>query len=195
MNRRTSPRPLSRPRPQPQPDPLRHSPPHAERLVRARTSARQWRHRTLGFVVLSAAVVVAAAGIAAGEDRPRPTLGIGARPATTTTPTREGGSAGGPAARDEPTPLDELPDLLIGDQALRGRIDLSSMVRDGDGYEVRVEGGRRARLTIDPAVQEQAQKLLARSRAPMAAIVVMRPDGRILALAGRKHGPPPAVSA
>jgi cell division protein FtsI/penicillin-binding protein 2 len=157
--------------------------------VRARTSARQWRHRTLGFVVLSAAGVAAAAGIAAGDDRPRPTLGIG-RPASTTTPTSEGTSAGGKPGFDARVPLDELPDILIGDDALRGRIDLASMVRRDDGFEVGVEGGRRARLTIDPAVQEQAQKLLVKSRAPMAAIVVMRPDGRILALAGRKHGPP-----
>lgn len=80
---------------------------------------------------------------------------------------------------------------LVGDAALRGRIDLGKMQREGDGFAVPIEGGkRRARLTIDPAIQEEAEKLLKRARAPKSAIVVMALDGRILALAGRKHGPP-----
>ncbi len=80
---------------------------------------------------------------------------------------------------------------LVGDAALRGRIDLDKMEPDGDGYAVPIgDGKRRARLTIDPALQEEAGKLLKRAKAPMSAIVVMTPDGRILALAGRKQGPP-----
>ena len=80
---------------------------------------------------------------------------------------------------------------LVGDAALRGRIDLAKMQREGDGFAVPIEGGkRRARLTIDPALQEEAEKLLKRAKAPKSAIVVMAPDGRILALAGRKQGPP-----
>ncbi|HEU5058328.1 MAG TPA: penicillin-binding transpeptidase domain-containing protein, partial [Kofleriaceae bacterium] len=85
---------------------------------------------------------------------------------------------------------------LVGDAALRGRIDLDKMEPDGDGYAVPIgDGKRRARLTIDPALQEEAGKLLKRSKAPMSAIVVMAPDGRILALAGRKQGPPSDDSA
>ena len=80
---------------------------------------------------------------------------------------------------------------LVGDAALRGRIDLDKMEPDGDGYSVPIgDSKRRARLTIDPALQEEAGKLLKRAKAPMSAIVVMTPDGRILALAGRKQGPP-----
>lgn len=85
---------------------------------------------------------------------------------------------------------------LVGDAALRGRIDLDKMAPDGDGFAVPIgDGKRRARLTIDPALQDEAGKLLKRAKAPMSAIVVMAPDGRILALAGRKQGPPSDESA
>lgn len=79
---------------------------------------------------------------------------------------------------------------LVGDAALRGRIDLDKMQREGDSFTVPLDGKRRARLTIDPALQEEAGKILKKAKAPMSAIVVMTPDGRILALAGRKQGPP-----
>src|SRR5699024_3146674 len=46
--------------------------------------------------------------------------------------------------------------------------------------------GRRAVLTLDPDLQQLAEKLLDQSRAPRGAIVVMAPDGKILALAGRR---------
>ncbi len=136
--------------------------------------------------MLAGIAVAAAAGIAAG-DKQRPVLGVGA--ATT----REAAAATvtEPADLDRPPlPLDELPDLLVGDAALHGRIDLSAMKRGGAGYEVPLEGGGRALLTIDPRLQSEVEKVLLRARAPMAAIVLMTPDGRILALAGRKHGPP-----
>ena len=42
-------------------------------------------------------------------------------------------------------------------------------------------------LTLDPELQEQAEKLLVEARAPRGAIVAMAPDGRILALAGSPH--------
>jgi cell division protein FtsI/penicillin-binding protein 2 len=79
---------------------------------------------------------------------------------------------------------------LIGDAALRGRIDLARMQREGDAFVVPLDGKRRARLTIDPGIQEEVGKVLKRAKAPMSAVVVMTPDGRILALAGRKQGPP-----
>jgi cell division protein FtsI/penicillin-binding protein 2 len=91
--------------------------------------------------------------------------------------------------------LDQLPDRLVGDAALRGRIDLSTMQRGGDGYEIELEGGRHAVLTLDPRLQGEAEKILVRAKAPMAAMVLMTPDGRILALAGRKQGPPAVDSA
>jgi cell division protein FtsI/penicillin-binding protein 2 len=189
MNRRTSPRPGQRQRPLPE------TPPRS--FPEERPTAHQRRHQRLGFAVLSGLAVAAAAGIAAGDDeRPKPALEIGGTSLEAAAKeTRDGAGAGRPDRLDRrPGGLDEvpleLPDILIGDAALRGRIDLSAMALAGGGYEVRLDGGRRARLTLDPALQKQALRLLALSRAPMAAIVAMAPDGRILALAGRKHGPP-----
>ncbi len=54
-------------------------------------------------------------------------------------------------------------------------------------YEALLKDGRRAQLTLDPGLQAYAEKLLAEARAPRGAIVAMAPDGRILALAGRRE--------
>ncbi|HTE55367.1 MAG TPA: penicillin-binding transpeptidase domain-containing protein [Kofleriaceae bacterium] len=192
MNRRTSPRSGSPQHPHP-------SPRRRVQLEGRPPSHQTIRHRRIGFAVLSGLVVAAAAGIAAGDDdRPRPALEIDG---TSVTPAASDSAGSDPAAGergsdrrsgglDQRVPLEELPDILIGDAALRGRIALSTMTEVGDHYEVRLDGGRRARLTLDPTLQKQAQRILTLSRAPMAAIVAMAPDGRILALAGRKHGPP-----
>lgn len=53
-------------------------------------------------------------------------------------------------------------------------------------YEAAVVDGRRAILTLDPALQKTAEHLLTQARAPFGAIVAMAPDGRILALSGRR---------
>ncbi len=50
--------------------------------------------------------------------------------------------------------------------------------------------GRRAVLTLDPELQRAAEHVLDLARAPRAAIVAMAPDGRILALAGRRTAEP-----
>jgi cell division protein FtsI/penicillin-binding protein 2 len=63
------------------------------------------------------------------------------------------------------------------------RLDLDRLERTGDHYEA-PRGDQRVKLTLDPALQDEAEKLLAEARAPRAAIVVMKPDGTILALAG-----------
>lgn len=81
--------------------------------------------------------------------------------------------------------------VLVGDELLRGLIDLRKMIRDGDHFEVPLAHGRRAILTLDPEIEDRVQYVLAQSRAPLAAIVVMAPDGRILALGGRKGGTGP----
>ncbi|MDQ3296475.1 MAG: penicillin-binding transpeptidase domain-containing protein [Myxococcota bacterium] len=65
-------------------------------------------------------------------------------------------------------------------------VDLDKITRDGDHYVAPLADGRKAVLTLDPDLQELAEKLLDESRAPRGAIVAMAPDGRILALAGRK---------
>lgn len=69
-------------------------------------------------------------------------------------------------------------------------VDLDKIERVGDHYEAPIKGGKRAVLTLDPELQPLAEKLLNQSRAPRGAIVVMAPDGRILALAGRRTEEP-----
>ena len=68
-------------------------------------------------------------------------------------------------------------------------LQLDKVELHGDHYEAPL-GDHRVTLTLDPELQEQAEKLLDESRAPRAAIVVMTPDGKILALAGRKTDEP-----
>src|SRR5258706_6007180 len=69
-------------------------------------------------------------------------------------------------------------------------LDLDHVQRVGDHYETLLTDGRRVQLTLDPDLQELAEKLLDEARAPKAAIVVMAPDGKILALAGRRTDEP-----
>jgi peptidoglycan glycosyltransferase len=71
-------------------------------------------------------------------------------------------------------------------------LDLDQLVLSpgGDHYEAPLKDGRRATLTLDPTLQAYAEKLLSEARAPRGAIVAMAPDGRILALAGRRGEPP-----
>lgn len=77
-----------------------------------------------------------------------------------------------------------------GAQALPSNLQLDKAVLRGDAYELDLDGGRRVRLTLDPTLQRAAEKLLAQTRAPRAAVVVMAPDGRVLALAGRRTESP-----
>jgi cell division protein FtsI/penicillin-binding protein 2 len=83
---------------------------------------------------------------------------------------------------------------MFGDAWLAGRVDLEQRTLDGDGaaarYVVPMAGGSKAVLTLDPALQTRAEKLLAEAQAPYGAIVVMAPDGRLLALAGRSSAEP-----
>lgn len=74
--------------------------------------------------------------------------------------------------------------------ALPANLELGrAVLRDGV-YEIDLDGGRRVRLTLDPKLQRAAEKLLEQTRAPRAAVVVMAPDGRVLALAGRRTESP-----
>lgn len=63
---------------------------------------------------------------------------------------------------------------------------LEKMERRGDRYVAPMSDGRTAVLTIDPRLQESAEKVLDMAKAPRGAIVVTDPDGRVLALAGRR---------
>jgi cell division protein FtsI/penicillin-binding protein 2 len=69
-------------------------------------------------------------------------------------------------------------------------LDRLTLVADGGHFEAPLKDGRHAVLTLDPRLQALAEKLLAEARAPRGAIVAMAPDGRILALAGRRSDPP-----
>lgn len=146
------------------------------------------RLRRFGLVALLA--LAGAAGIAAGDD-PKPSLGV------------KGGKSAASGSKEAiaAAPVDPIDAALAsrgkiqGDAALRGALDLTKMVDDGGTFSVPLPEGRRAVLTLDPAIQEEAQKLLKRSKAPKAAIVVMKPDGTIVALAGRMQGPPIVESA
>jgi cell division protein FtsI/penicillin-binding protein 2 len=76
--------------------------------------------------------------------------------------------------------------LEVKKPAALDTIDLDKITRDGDHYVAPLADGRKAILTLDPDLQELAEKLLNESRAPRGAIVAMTTDGKILALAGRK---------
>jgi cell division protein FtsI/penicillin-binding protein 2 len=83
---------------------------------------------------------------------------------------------------------------LSGDDTTTGDVVASlqlDKLRLEDGrYVAPLKDGRRAVLTLDPDLQKLAEQLLDQSRAPRGAIVAMAPDGRILALAGRRTEEP-----
>ncbi len=128
-------------------------------------------------VLLAGGVVLAGAGLL---------VSTGAGP---TTP---------PKAAIEGAPLESKPppqevaafEALAEKKAAPAQIDLDRIELVGDHYEARLPDGRRARLTLDPDLQAAAEKLLAEARAPRGAIVAMTPDGKILALAGRRTAEP-----
>jgi len=100
-----------------------------------------------------------------------------------------------PSASPESPPT--VANRTVGTTALADLIDLDqrTLATGDDHYEAPLKDGRRAVLTLDPVLQAYAEKLLAEARAPRGAIVAMAPDGRILALAGRRGEPPAPASA
>lgn len=131
-------------------------------------------------VVLAGAVAVACAATLLGH-RGGPSAEITGAPLA---------PAGVVAPGTPGAPLDAAP------AALADLVDLDrvTLAEPGDHYEAAMKDGRRAVLTLDPRLQAYAEKLLTEARAPRGAIVAMAPDGRILALAGRRSDPPPARS-
>lgn len=79
---------------------------------------------------------------------------------------------------------------LPADPALGVSLDLGRAVLREGRYEIDVDRHRRVQLTLDPALQAAAEKLLGQAKAPRAAAIVMSTDGRILALAGRRTESP-----
>ena len=96
----------------------------------------------------------------------------------------------GPSARIDGAPIAEAASKPEPPAATPDTVDLDRITREGDVYVAPLADGRKATLTLDPTLQTLAEKLLNQSRAPRAGIVVMTPDGRILALAGRRTEDP-----
>ncbi|MCP4444690.1 MAG: hypothetical protein GY811_04995 [Myxococcales bacterium] len=78
-------------------------------------------------------------------------------------------------------------DLLVGDVSLRGQVDLDKRRLVDDHFETTLPDGSLAVLTLDPKWQAAAEKVLSQAKAPQASIVVMQPDGKILALAAGRY--------
>jgi cell division protein FtsI/penicillin-binding protein 2 len=99
-----------------------------------------------------------------------------------------------PAASIEGAPLDQAktpPSPAPAPQQVAApdgpvELDLDHMELVDGHYIAPTRDGRIAALTLDPELQQLAEKLLDQSRAPRGAIVAMAPDGRILAFAGRR---------
>jgi cell division protein FtsI/penicillin-binding protein 2 len=154
------------------------------------------------IMIVGAVVVAGGAALVGGDDR-APSASIEGEPLVTasapiTMPSQSPSSTAAEAAReiaafealaDRPAAKDAVPPAP-GTAPLGTLIDLDHIERVADHYEAALTDGRRAVLTLDPDLQPLAEKLLDESRAPRGAIVVMAPDGRILALAGRRTEDP-----
>lgn len=94
------------------------------------------------------------------------------------------------ALKNRPGGVTEQARARLGDAHLRGHIDLMRKSAHRGLYQVPLDDGRAAVLTLEQALQERAEELLALAHAPLGAIVVMSTDGRLLALAGRSSREP-----
>jgi cell division protein FtsI/penicillin-binding protein 2 len=139
-------------------------------------------------ILLAGAVLVAGAAALLGNHSTTPALVQGA-------PLDPGRAPGEPGDRTDPgahglagiAPAATAPS--IADLIDLDRRELCAH------YEAPLKDGRRAVLTLDPVLQVLAERLLSEARAPRGAIVAMAPDGRILALAGRRSEPAARGSA
>lgn len=145
-------------------------------------------------LLLGVGLALGAAVIALGRDDDRVAADLGRRdlaPAPAAL-----AAAVLPTAPAEPAPPPSRPLLPVTTPPPRPApdgspmVDLARMELHGDRYLAPMTDGRMAVLTIDPAIQAVAEKVLRRARAPRGAIVVTHPDGRILALAGRRTEDP-----
>ena len=155
-----------------------------------------------GAAVVTAAMITSHGGLgsrsSASVGTPGPSLAVvGAPLVAPSAPSAPAPAAAAPVvAAPVPAPAAapagasiDLANPLVGDASL-GAIDLDAIELHGDHYEIALAGGRRAILTLDPAIQSAAEKTLARSKAPVGAIAVVATDGRVLALAGRRSKDP-----
>jgi peptidoglycan glycosyltransferase len=160
----------------------------ARRSMFAKKPRRRRRTVAAGGMLIAGTAILLAAGY--GPSSPSPRASIAGAPLTGASPAEVAAFAAladktplpGQAARPAaPADVTRLPDL---DKIL------DKISRQGDEYVATLADGRRATLTLDPRLQEAAERLLDAARAPRAAIVAMTPDGKILALAGRRASDP-----
>ncbi|MGE0550456.1 MAG: penicillin-binding transpeptidase domain-containing protein [Kofleriaceae bacterium] len=151
------------------------------------------------LLLLAGAAVVSTGAALLSDDEPTAASLGGApltapAPLTTPAPATLAAGASPPSPSAPPTPAPpqaSAPATSAGvTRPIAGALDLDRIERVGDHYEAPTANGRRAVLTLDPELQPLAEKLLDQSRAPRGAIVVMAPDGRVLALAGRRTEDP-----
>src|SRR5689334_17266847 len=90
-----------------------------------------------------------------------------------------------------------MPRAALGARVPAPRVLLDELTVDDGGATAPVEGGGTAALTLDPALQRAATRLLAAARPASGAIVAIDPRrGEILAWAGvRGTAPAPSVVA
>ncbi|MEZ4400484.1 MAG: penicillin-binding transpeptidase domain-containing protein [Kofleriaceae bacterium] len=151
-------------------------------------------------LVLGVGVALAAAVLALGRDEDRVAANLGrsdvanAAPAELAAPATVAAAAPAPAPVLVPEAAPVLPPPRPSPAPLAApagpTVDLARMELRGDRFVAPMSDGRTAVLTLDPAIQAVAEKVLKRARAPRGAIVVTHPDGRILALAGRRTEDP-----
>ena len=134
-------------------------------------------------VLLAGAVVIGGIGALRASRADEPAARIDGVALAQETAAFEGLSS--PAAPPPLPPVIAAPPVTLAEQ-----LDLDHLVRAGDHYEAPLRDGRRAILTLDPELQELAEKLLDEAKAPRGAIVAMAPDGRVLAIAGRRTQEP-----
>ncbi|MBP9084922.1 MAG: hypothetical protein KBG15_02345 [Kofleriaceae bacterium] len=92
--------------------------------------------------------------------------------------------AGGRLTTEQPARRAAAPET-----ALAMRPDLNQMQLVGDHYEAPLPDGNVAILTLEPQLQHKAEALLGQAAAPRGAIVAMRTNGAIAALAGQRLEP------
>jgi cell division protein FtsI/penicillin-binding protein 2 len=147
--------------------------------------------RARARVTLGLGLAAALTGVAmvAGGDDPASEVGARAWAVTSATPrsltTPEAALELPPPGPPALTPPPPATPPVAPDQ-----VDLSRMELRGDHYVAPMGDGRMAVLTLDPTLQAAAEKALDRALAPRGAIVVTAPDGRVLALAGRRTESP-----
>jgi len=152
-------------------------------LCRAPDEATSKKMRRSTVLLLAGCVIAGTAALVGGDGAPKPAASMDGAPLDPVEVSKfqnlESGAS--TAVTDK---------KLVKPAASIDSIDLDKITRDGDHYVAPLADGRKAILTLDPDLQELAEKLLNESRAPKGAIVVMAPDGKILALAGRKTEEP-----